>query len=76
VTACSFLHWCTTVKAPVLFIHGADDEYGTVAQLEAVRKGVKGRVEAEVISGCGHVLHQQTEALVYERVISFISNIR
>jgi len=65
-----------SIKAPVLFIQGADDEYGTVAQLEAIRKGVKGTVEAEIIPGCGHVPHQQAEALALKRMISFISHIR
>ncbi|MCX6235340.1 MAG: alpha/beta hydrolase [Bacteroidetes bacterium] len=61
--------------SPLLFIQGADDEYGSVAQLHAIQKAVKGRLESEIIPGCSHVPHQQAEEFVMERMTDFINNI-
>lgn len=43
------------VKVPVLVIQGENDEYGTVAQVDAVCSGVSGRAERVMLPGCGHV---------------------
>ena len=43
------------VRAPVLVIQGEDDEYGTLAQVDAVCAGVAGPVERLILRQCGHV---------------------
>jgi pimeloyl-ACP methyl ester carboxylesterase len=43
------------VRVPVLAIQGEDDEYGTLAQVDAVCGGVSGRSDRLVLPGCGHV---------------------
>jgi pimeloyl-ACP methyl ester carboxylesterase len=42
------------VDCPVLLIQGRDDEYGTLAQLDAIAAGVRGGVERVVLDECGH----------------------
>jgi pimeloyl-ACP methyl ester carboxylesterase len=52
------------VRCPVLVIQGTDDEYGTMAQVAAIRRGVK---DAETLlpPECGHSPHRdQTEAML------------
>lgn len=64
-----------SVKAPILFLQGELDEYGTVEQLHAIRKGAGGPVEAEIIPGCGHIPHQQAEEFALQRMQGFIAGL-
>jgi pimeloyl-ACP methyl ester carboxylesterase len=45
------------IQAPVLAIQGEDDAYGTLAQLDAIERGVRGSFERLVVPSAGHVLH-------------------
>ncbi len=45
------------IACPVLVIQGEDDQYGTLAQVEAIERQAGGPVEACVLSGCGHSPH-------------------
>jgi pimeloyl-ACP methyl ester carboxylesterase len=45
------------VTCPVLCVQGADDQYGTPAQLDAIRAGVDGPYEQVVLAACGHAPH-------------------
>ena len=45
-------------------IQGTDDEYGTMAQVAAIRRGVKD-AETLLLPECGHSPHRdQTEAML------------
>ena len=46
------------VRAPTLVLQGEADEYGTVAQVEAIRRGIAGPVETHVLPDCGHAPHR------------------
>ncbi|HEX7238788.1 MAG TPA: alpha/beta hydrolase [Longimicrobiaceae bacterium] len=46
------------ISVPVLVVQGEADEYGTLAQVEAVRTGVRGPVETLVLPGVGHSPHR------------------
>jgi pimeloyl-ACP methyl ester carboxylesterase len=50
------------VTCPVLAIQGADDEYGTLAQLDAIARGVAGPFEKLVLADCKHSPHRDQEA--------------
>jgi pimeloyl-ACP methyl ester carboxylesterase len=63
------------IKAPVLFLQGRLDEYGTEEQMWAISKKIKAPFEAEIISDCGHVPHQQAEEFVLERMVEFIGRV-
>jgi pimeloyl-ACP methyl ester carboxylesterase len=42
------------IGCPVLLIQGRDDEYGTLAQVDAIERGVGGSVERVLLDACGH----------------------
>ena len=44
------------VSAPTLLIQGANDQYGTLAQIEAIERGVQGPVQRAVLD-CRHAPH-------------------
>lgn len=63
-----FLHWNIEeylggIDCPLLAIQGEDDEYGSMAQLEAIRRGVRGACELVKLKDCGHApFRDQPEA--------------
>jgi pimeloyl-ACP methyl ester carboxylesterase len=42
------------IRVPLLALQGADDEYGTLAQLDAIARGAGGPTTRLVLPGCGH----------------------
>jgi pimeloyl-ACP methyl ester carboxylesterase len=53
------------VRCPVLAIQGSEDQYGTVAQLEAIAAGVSGDSELLMLENCGHAPQRdQPEAVI------------
>jgi pimeloyl-ACP methyl ester carboxylesterase len=60
------------VRSPVLAIQGADDEYGTLAQLDVIERGVSGPFERRVLAQCKHSPHRDQEALTLEAMAAFI----
>lgn len=42
------------IRCPVLLIQGEDDQYGTLAQLDAIRRQVGGPCDVLVLPQCGH----------------------
>jgi pimeloyl-ACP methyl ester carboxylesterase len=62
-----------SIVAPVLALQGTDDEYGTLAQLDAIAEGVAGPAECVVLEGRGHVLHLGDATTVVEAVADFVS---
>lgn len=63
------------VRAPVLVIEGADDEYGTVAQVDAVCRGVSGPAERRVLPGCGHVPQRDRPEETLAAVVGFVRRV-
>jgi pimeloyl-ACP methyl ester carboxylesterase len=63
------------VRSPVLAIQGADDEYGTLAQLDAIERGVSGSFERLVLARCKHSPHRDQPALALEAMAGFIERI-
>lgn len=64
------------IRAPALLIQGEADEYGTLEQIEAIARGLRGRVEKLVVPGAGHAPHKDREADVLEAVASFVRTVR
>jgi len=62
-----------TIDAPVLAMQGDGDEYGTLAQLDAIVTGVASRAERVVLAGRGHALHLGDTAPVVDAVAAFVS---
>ncbi len=52
------------ITAPTFVIQGADDEYGTIAQVEAIVAGVAGPCDQMIVSDAGHAPHLVVRELV------------
>ena len=75
-----FLAWNLTeflpgIRVPVMALQGADDDYGTLAQIDAVCAGVAGPSERVVLPACGHVpMRDQPEATL-AAVVRFVRSL-
>jgi pimeloyl-ACP methyl ester carboxylesterase len=63
------------VRCPVLAIQGADDEYGSLAQLDAIERGVAGAFERLVLASCKHSPHRDQEPAVLDAMARFIERV-
>jgi pimeloyl-ACP methyl ester carboxylesterase len=61
------------IAAPTLLVQGTDDQYGTLAQLDAIESGVRGPVERLVIEGAGHSPHLDARAEVVTAIARFVT---
>lgn len=59
------------LRIPTLAIQGAQDEYGTLAQIEEVESRSYAPVETEVVDDCGHSPHRDQPEKVLETVGEF-----
>jgi pimeloyl-ACP methyl ester carboxylesterase len=53
-------------------VQGADDEYGTLRQVDAVEAGVAGPVERLVLEDCGHAPHVDRPDDVLPVIAAFV----
>ncbi len=63
------------VHCPVLLIQSLDDEYGTLAQLDAIERGVRGPVERLVLPDGGHAPHLAHREKVTDAIIQFVKRL-
>jgi pimeloyl-ACP methyl ester carboxylesterase len=63
------------IACPVLAIQGYDDEYGTMAQLEAIARQVAGPCELVKLADCGHRVHRDQPETAVEAVARFVRRI-
>ena len=54
-------------------IQGADDTYGSPAQLEEIARRVAGPVETALLPDCGHAPHLERSDAVLTRVRAFVA---
>lgn len=76
----TFRDWSIEAEAarlavPCLLIQGLDDEYGTLAQLDAIEARAKGPVTRLELPRCGHSPHRDQEATVIEAVAAFAARL-
>ena len=64
------------VHCPVLAIQGADDEYGTLALIDAIERGVAAPFERLVLAQCKHSPHRDQEETVLAAMARFVARIR
>ena len=62
------------IVCPTLIIQGADDEYGTRAQVDAIAAGVSGPKEILWLPGCAHIPHHQARETILTTATSFIKS--
>jgi len=60
------------ILCPLLAIQGYDDEYGSMAQVDAIARQAGGPVEVLKLEQCGHSPHQDQPEMVAEAVAEFI----
>jgi pimeloyl-ACP methyl ester carboxylesterase len=60
------------ITAPVLVVQGEEDEYGTRAQVDAIRADAGGPVEVLAVPGCGHSPHREHPDLVLAVMARFV----
>jgi pimeloyl-ACP methyl ester carboxylesterase len=63
------------VAAPTLVIQGADDEYGTAAQLDAIAAQVPGPVETLMLPDCRHSPHRDQVDAVLAAMAEFVDRL-
>jgi pimeloyl-ACP methyl ester carboxylesterase len=68
-------HSLPKVVCPVLLIQAQDDEYGTMAQLDAIERGVSGPVERLVLPDGGHAPHLAHREEVTDAIIQFVKRL-
>lgn len=73
----AFLDWniegyLPGILQPVMAIQGEDDEYGTMEQLERIRRGVGGPCELVKLHNCGHAPFRDQPRAVLEALTRFV----
>lgn len=63
------------IGCPVLAIQGEGDQYGTMAQLDAIARQVKGSCERLMLPDCGHAPFRDQPEQVLKSVVSFIQRV-
>ena len=63
------------IRCPVLAIQGEDDPYGSMAQLEAIRRQVSGRCELLHLPKCGHSPHRDQPEETLDAIVGFMRRI-
>jgi pimeloyl-ACP methyl ester carboxylesterase len=62
------------IAVPLLLVQGAGDEYGTGAQLDAIRAdAISARVDTLYLADCGHAPHRDRPDLVLPAIAAFVS---
>jgi pimeloyl-ACP methyl ester carboxylesterase len=57
----------------VLAIQGTEDAYGSLAQVEVIKRSVSAPVDTLILSACGHSPHLEARAVVMDRVANFLA---
>ncbi len=66
---------CQALQAPLLLIQGEDDEYGTLAQLDAIAEATTVSVTRMVLPKCGHAPHREQEGPVLDAMSRFVAGL-
>ena len=64
---------CQALRVPTLLIQGEDDEYGTLAQLDAIAEVAPGPVQRVVLPNCGHSPHRDHPGAVLDAIAGFVA---
>jgi pimeloyl-ACP methyl ester carboxylesterase len=60
------------ITCPILIIQGENDEYGTLAQVEAIQRRVAG-TQTLILPDCGHSPHRDQTSLTLEAIAKFMA---
>jgi pimeloyl-ACP methyl ester carboxylesterase len=63
------------ITCPILAIQGLDDEYGTMAQVEAIKRQSGGPVQIIPLADCRHSAHRDQADATLEAIARFVNAI-
>jgi pimeloyl-ACP methyl ester carboxylesterase len=64
------------IRVPLLLVQGAADEYGTMAQLDAVAADARSaRVDSLYLANCGHAPHRDRPDMVLPAIAAFVAGL-
>lgn len=65
------------IRCPILAIQGEDDEYGTMAQIDAIAAGATGAREVQLLKlpACGHSPHRDQPEVVIAAIVGFLATL-
>ncbi|MGO8995633.1 MAG: alpha/beta fold hydrolase [Polyangiaceae bacterium] len=63
------------IVRPVLVIQGGEDEYGTLAQVESLKRLARGGVETHVLAECGHAPWRDQADQTLQAITSFVTKL-
>jgi pimeloyl-ACP methyl ester carboxylesterase len=63
------------VRVPILIVQGADDPYGSAAQIERAREVATCPVEALMLERCGHAPHLDRPEATLDAVAEFVERV-
>jgi pimeloyl-ACP methyl ester carboxylesterase len=63
------------ITCPLLVVQGENDEYGTMAQVDAIVRDVSGRTEKLIIPDCAHSPHLQAAEATLQGMAAFIRSL-
>jgi pimeloyl-ACP methyl ester carboxylesterase len=75
-----FMQWnieeyLPNVRVPLTVVQGADDRYGTLAQVDSIVRQVSGPVRRVVLEGVGHALHREAPDATLEAVVDLVQRL-
>jgi pimeloyl-ACP methyl ester carboxylesterase len=75
-----FRHWnieqyLPGIACPVLLIQGEDDQYGTLAQIDAIARQVRGPVRRLILRDCAHSPHVDQKEATLEAIRGFVAEL-
>ncbi|HEX9466071.1 MAG TPA: alpha/beta hydrolase, partial [Alphaproteobacteria bacterium] len=65
-----------TIDAPMLLIQGEGDEYGTAAQIHAIRRQAQSDCEAVLLPNCGHSPQRDQPDHALRLIGDFVARVR
>jgi len=66
--------YLAAIRCPVLCIQGEEDEYGTIAQVEAIKAQVP-QTEIVMVPNCRHSPHRDQSEQTLERMVEFVTRL-
>lgn len=65
-----------SITVPMLLVQGAQDEYGTLEQVESIRRGAaQARVDTLLLAECGHAPHRDRRELTLQVLAAFVKSV-
>jgi pimeloyl-ACP methyl ester carboxylesterase len=63
------------IACPVLVVQGVEDQYGTLAQVDAIERGVRGSFRRLVLDGVGHAPHLEAPDATLAAVVELVESL-